>query len=189
MRRRDSAQALAVGIAAATALLVAGGLALSAFGELGSTGWGVVVLVAAAIALLVAAREPGRVVPVLLAMVALGLAVGALALSRGSAIDHARETRFTQLWLVERGSAGRAEIGVRNEEHTRAAYRLQVFGPESAGAALLVDRTIVLDPSRSWSGELVIPRTPRPERVNAELYRLGEAESYRSAHLWTAPAP
>lgn len=190
MRRIDAAQATAVGIAAATAVLVAGGLLLSAVDALDSTGWVVVVLSAGALAVLAVARDPGRLlVPVMLACMALGLTAGAIALSRASAVDHARETRFTQLWLVERGSAGRAEIGVRNEEHARAEYRLRVFGPESAGARPLLDRTLVLAPAQSWSREIPIPRTSRPERVNAELYRLGESESYRSAHVWTSPAP
>jgi hypothetical protein len=187
MRRLDSAQAAAVGIAAATALVVAGGLALSALGALDSTGWIVVILAAAGLALVVAARDPARIVPVLLAMAALGLAVGALALSRASAVDHARETRFSQLWFVERGSGAPAEIGVRNEEGRRAAYRLRVFGPKSLRSRLLLDRTIVLDQAQSWSGGLALPRTARPERVNAELYRLGEIDSYRSAHVWTSP--
>ncbi|HEX8067868.1 MAG TPA: hypothetical protein VF520_15215 [Thermoleophilaceae bacterium] len=188
MRRLDAAQAAAVGIAAATAALVAGGLLLSALGALDSTGWVVVVLGAGALAVLAGARDPARLLaPVMLAFVALGLAAGAIALSRASAVDQARETRFTQLWLVERGSAGRAEIGVRNEEHRRTELRLRVFGPASAGGRPLLDRKLALAPAQTWSAELSVPRTPRPERVNAELYRAGETEPYRSVHVWTSP--
>ena len=106
MRRRlDGAQAAAVGIAVVATVLVAGGLVLSAVDALDSTGWIVVVLAVTAVAVLAASRDPARLaVPVLLATAALALAVGAVALSRASTVDHARETRFTQLWLVERGS-------------------------------------------------------------------------------------
>ena len=187
MRRLDSAQALAAGIAAVSALLVIGGLVLSALGALDSRGWLVLLLGAAVLAPVAMARDPARAVPTLLAMAAAGLAVGAVALSRASARDHARETRFTQLWLVERGSSGRAEIGVRNEEGRRAEFRLRVFGPTPRGPGVLLDRTIALEPARAWSRQLPVPRTARPARVNAELYRVGAPGSYRSAHLWTRP--
>ena len=187
MRRLDSAQAAVIGIAAAIAALVAGGLLLSALGALGTAGWVVVALAAATVAVLAVARDSRRVLPTLLAVVAIGLTVGAVALSRASAIDHARETSFTQLWMVER-PGGRAEIGVRNEERRRVTYRLRVFAPESLARPPLVDRSIVLGPGRSWSQELSLPRTARPERVNAELDRAGDSRSYRSAHVWTSPA-
>ena len=178
MRRLDSAQAAAVGIAAATATLVAGGLLLAALGALDTAGWVVVGLAAPAVAAAAVIRDARRVVPLALALVALGIAVGAIAVSRDSAIDHARETRFTQLWMVERSARGRFEVGVRNEEHRPVTYRLRVFAPESLARPPLVDRTIVLDPSRSWSQELALPRTVLPERVNAELQRVGEVRSY-----------
>jgi hypothetical protein len=187
VRRFDSAQAAAVGIAAATAALVAGGLLLAALGALDAVGWAVVALAALALAAIAVVRDRTRIVPTVLAVAAFGLAVGAVALSRDSAIDHARETRFTQLWLVERQAPGRVEVGIRNEENERVGYRLRVFAPESLARPPLIDRTIVLEPSQSWSRELAIPRTARPERVNAELHRLGEARSYRSAHVWTSP--
>jgi hypothetical protein len=187
MSRPDAAQAAAVGIAAATAALVAGGLVLGALGAFGTAGWVVVALVSMTVAAIAVVRDSRRVVPTVLAVAALGLTVGAVALSRASAIDHARETSFTQLWMVERPERGRFEIGVRNEEHERVSYRLRVFAPASQERPPLLDRTIVLDPSRSWSLELRLPRTARPERVNAELHRTGEARSYRSAHVWTSP--
>ena len=187
MRRLDSAQAVVIGIAAATAALVAGGLLLSALGALGTAGWVVVALASVTVAVLAVVRDARHVVPTVLAVTAVGLTVGAVALSRASAIDHARETRFTQLWAVER-PAGRFEVGVRNEEQERVTYRLRVFAPASLERPALLDRTIVLEPSRSWSLELALPRTVRPERVNAELHRVGEPRSYRSAHVWTAPA-
>jgi hypothetical protein len=190
VRRRDAAQAAAVGIAAATAVLVAGGLLLHLFDALDAAGWVVVALVAAAAGALAAAPDPGRLLaPVLLAVAALGLSVGAVALSRESAVDHARETRFTQLWLVERGSSGRAEIGVRNEEQERTEYRLRIFAPQSEDGRPLLDRTLTLRPSESWSREIVLPRTASPERVSAELYRAGQPEPHRSAHAWTSPPP
>jgi hypothetical protein len=188
MRRFDPAQAAAVGIAAVAALLVAGGLVLSVVDALDSTGWLVVVLVAAALAVVGASRDPSRLaLPALLAMVALGLAIGAVALSRASAEDRARETRITQLWLIERGGDSRAEIGVRNEEHARTAYMLRVSAPASVGGRPLLERALELEPSETFSAGLAIPRTPRPERVVAELYRLGEVRPYRSVHVWTSP--
>lgn len=189
MRRLDPAQAAAGGIAAAAAALVAGGLALSVFGALDTPGW-IAVVVAGAIALLVGARDPGRhALPALLATAAFGLAVGAVALSRASAIDHARETKFTQLWLVQRTTAGRAEVGLRNEEQRPATYRLRVVEPESQGAQPLIERTIRLEPSQAWSEELTIPASPRSELVTAELYRPGDGEPYRAVHVWAVPAP
>jgi hypothetical protein len=188
--RRDAAQAAAVGIAAVTAVLVAGGLLLHVFDALDSAGWVVVALIAAAAGALAAAPDPARLaLPVLLATVALGLTVGGVALSRSSAADQERETRFTQLWLVERGSGGRAELGVRNEERTRTEYRLRLFNPASRGVGTLLDRRLVLGPSQSWSQQIALPRTRSPERVNAELYRAGERDSHRSAHAWTSPRP
>ena len=189
MRRLDSAQALAGGIAAVSALLVIGGLVLSALGALDATGWAALVLAVAVLVSVAIARDRSRVVPAFLAMTALGLAIGAVAVSRESARDHALKKRFTQLWLVERGSSGRAEIGVRNEEGRRVALRLQVFGPTPRGPGVLLDRTLTLGPSQTWSRQLAVSRTARPVRVNAELYRLGARESHRSAHLWTRPAP
>jgi hypothetical protein len=187
MRSRDPVQSTVVGIAAVAALLVAGGLTLSVVGALDSTGWLVLVLVLV-LAAAVAARDPVRLaVPALLAVVALGLSVGALALSRASAEDHAAETTFSQLWVVERGSAGRAEVGIRNEEQMPVTFQLRVLGPESKGARPLLERTVALEPSQAWSQEIAIPRSSRPERVAAELYRLGETEPYRRAHVWTAP--
>lgn len=187
MKPRDPAQAVVVGIAAVAAFLVAGGLALSVIGALDSSGW-LLLVVAAAIAAAVAARDPARLaVPALLAIVALGLSVGAVALSRASAVDHARDTTFAQLWVVERGSGGRAEVGIRNEEQMPVTFQLRVLGPESQGARPLLERTLALEPSQVWSQEIAIPRSSRPERVAAELYRLGETEPYRRAHVWTVP--
>jgi hypothetical protein len=188
VRRRDPAAAAALAIAAAAAVLVAGGLLLAAVDALGATGWFVVVLAAAAAGVLAASGDPLRqALPAVLAAVAVGMAVGAVAHSRTSALDHAAETRFTQLWLVQRDSRGRTEIGVRNEERMPVAYILRLFGPRSQGGRPLVERTLELGPSQAWSQELTVPRTPRPERINAELYRLGEREPYRSAHIWTSP--
>lgn len=188
MRRRDPARAAALAIAAVAAVLVAGGLLLAAVDALDATGWAVVALAAAVAGVLAASRDPARLaLPVALAAVALGTGVGAVSHSRTSALDHARETRFTQLWLVQRDSLGRTEIGVRNEEQVPAAYILRLFGPRSEGGRPLVDRSIELGPSEAWSQEVIVPRTPRPERINAELYRLGERRPYRSAHIWTSP--
>lgn len=180
-------QAAAAGIAAVMALLVGGGLALYALDALDSTGWVVVAIAVGSVAALATSRDPVRLaLPVLLASVALGLTVGAVALSRASAVDYAEKTTFTQLWILERGSAGLAEVGVRNEEGMPAAFQLRVFGPQSGGARPLLERTIELEPADSWSEQVRIPRTARPERVNAELYRLGETRPYRSAHVWTS---
>lgn len=188
MNRRDPAQAAALAISAAAAVLVAGGLALAALDALEPAGWAVVVLAAAAAGVLAVSRDPLRLAPpVLLAAIAIGLAAGAISHSRSSALDHARETRFTQLWLVQRDSQGRTEIGVRNEEGMPTAYILRLFAPGSRGGPPLIERTLELGPSAAWSQEVTIPRTARPERLNAELYRLGEREPYRSAHIWTSP--
>jgi hypothetical protein len=187
VRRFDPVQAAAVGIAAVAALLVAGGLGLSLFGALDQSGW-IAVAVAGAVAVLVAARDPGRrAVPALLATVAFGLVVAAVALARDSALDHERGTTFTQLWLVQRSAAGRTEVGVRNEEQRAIVYRLRIAGPR--GAPPLVDRTLQLGSSQAWSQELVIPAGERPEQVTAELYRPGDATPYRRAHVWTSQRP
>lgn len=189
MRRLDPVQAAAVGIAALATVLTVGGLVLYAIDAPGTAGWTVIVLVAVTLAALAASRDPLRLaVPLLLAAVALGVTVGAVALSHASAVDYARETTFTQLWLVERGG-GRAELGVRNEEQMPAAFQVRLFAPQSQGGRVLVDRTLELAPSQAWSQEIVVPRTARPERLNVELYRLGETRSYRSGHIWTQSAP
>jgi hypothetical protein len=187
VRRLDFAQAAAVGIAAATAALVAGGLLLSALGALDTLGWTLVALFAVVLAAVAVVHDPRRVVPTVLAVAAFGLVVGAVALSRASAIDHERNTRFTQLWMVERPARDRVEVGVRNEERERTSYWLRVYAPASLGRPPYVDLTIVLAPGQTWSRELALPRTARPERMNAELQRLGVTRSYRSAHVWTRP--
>jgi hypothetical protein len=185
--RRDPARAVTAGIASVAALLVAGGLALQLVGALDTTGWVVVVAVLAAGAL-VAARDPARhAVPALIATAALGLAIGAVALSRASALDRESETRFTQLWILPDGTGRSAEVGVRNEEGGRAAFRVAVYQPASRPGPPLVDETIVLEPGRSWSRRVAIPATPLPERVNVELFRAGRSEPHRSAHAWTSP--
>ena len=190
-RRSDLAQAAAAGIAAVAAVLVLGGLALSLVDWLGAAGWLTILVLSGAVLVLASGgREhlAKRAMVTLLAGVALALAVGAVVLSHASAEDHERETRFTQLWFVPAGATGKTEIGVRNEQQERAAFRLRVFGPASQKSRLLLDRTIRLDQARSWSQPLELPATRRRERVNAELYRLGETSPYRSAHVWTPPA-
>lgn len=184
--RRDPVRTLALGIAFAVALLVAGGIALDLAGALDPTGWAAIALVL--LGGLAIARDPARhAVPVVVALVGIGLAIGAVALARESARDEERATRFTQLWMVPAGPGRSAEVGVRNEEGVRVAFRLEVYAPGSEGGTPLVAQTIVLDPGRSWSRRLAIPATPLPERVNAELFRAGRAGTYRSAHVWTAP--
>jgi hypothetical protein len=188
VRNWDPARSAAVGIAALATVLVAGGLALELAGALDSTGWAVLVCVVAAGAL-VAVRDPARHgVPALLAIAALALAIGAVALARTSARDHERETRFTQFWLVPAGTGTTAEIGVRNQERERTSFRVELYAPETRPGPPLVDEVIVLEAGRSWSRRVAIPATPLPERVNAELYRGSEAEPHRSAHVWTPPA-
>jgi hypothetical protein len=187
MRRGDPGRVAAVGIACAAAALVGGGLALDLAGALDATGWAVVVAVLAAGGIVAASDPPRRGVPALLALAALGLAIGAVALSRASALDYERETHFTQFWLVPAGTGTSAEIGVLNEEGERTAYRVELYAPASRGGPPLVDEKIVLEPGRSWSRRVAMPSTPLPERVNAELYRGSETESHRSAHVWTRP--
>jgi hypothetical protein len=187
MRTRDPATAIAAWIASGAALLVAGGLALDLVGALDASGWIAVVAVLAAGAL-VALRDPARrAVPAMLAMAALGIAIGAAARSRSSAVDHERETRFTQFWLVPTGTGDSAEVGVHNEEGEPAAYRVEVYAPDSRGGPPLVQQAIVVGPGRSWSRRIPIPATPLPERVDAELFRGSATEPYRSAHVWTSP--
>jgi hypothetical protein len=189
--RGDLAQAAAVGIAAAAALLVATGLLLSAFGEVGATGWLVAILVVDAVVIL-GTRDrlelARRALPAVLAAAALGMAAGALALSHRSATDQARAATFTQLWLLPRGQDA-AEVGVRNEEGTPVSYRLRVIGPPAEGGEPLLDRTVALGPSQTWVGRVELPPTAGPERVTAEVSRIGDSGPYRTAHLWTSGAP
>jgi hypothetical protein len=188
VRRFDPARAAAVGIASAAALLVGGGLVLGVLGALDSTGWVVLVLVLAEAALVLVLRDRSpHARPALVAIVALSLAVGAVALSRASARDEERRTRFTQFWLVQPGSDGRTEIGVRNEERGRALFRVTLYGPASRKGGPVVDTTVALEPGRTWSRVVTLPATALPERVNAELYRGTGREPYRSAHVWTSP--
>jgi hypothetical protein len=187
--RPDPGHTAAVGIAAVAALLVLAGLGLSAVGGLSAAGWLAVVVAADAVVLLAVGDRSSlgrRAVTATLASAALGLVIGAVALSRSSAVDHERDTKFTQLWFVPRSSAA-AELGVRNEEHAATVFRVKLFGPASQGSRLLLDRTVGLDSSRAWIRTVVLPLTARPERVNVELYRAGETAPYRSAHVWTTP--
>ena len=187
----DLVEAVAVGIGAVIALMILAGLVLSVVHALGAAGWLVVVGAVAAVVLLAGgdrSRLARRALILGLVSASVGLTVGALALSRSSARDHARETRFTQLWFIPHGPVA-AEIGVRDEEQSPAAFELKMFAPASLGGRPLLDRVVRLTMSRSWVMRIRIPRTARPERVNAELYRLGQSTSYRSAHVWTTPAP
>lgn len=187
MRRGDPARAVLVAIASAAALLVAGGLALDLAGALDGRGWTVLAGVLGAGALVTALAASRRAAAVLIAAAALGLAVGAVALSRASALDRERETHFTQLWIVPAGPGRSAGVGVRNEEGEPRGFRVVVYAPASLGGPPLVDAEIALRPGRSWSRRLAIPATPLPERVNVELFRSGDAKPYRSAHVWTSP--
>lgn len=185
--RGDPAHAVATGIAAVTVVLVAGGLLLSALGGLEAAGWLAIVVAADALLLVEARGRPRLLAPIVLAAAALALSAGAIALSRASAVDQERRAAFTQLWLVPRGDA--AEVGVRNEEGADATYRLEVVGPPSDGARVLIERTLRLSDSQAWSGRLVLPPTAVPEQVTAELFRPGDALPYRRAHLWTPVTP
>ncbi|MEA2375913.1 MAG: hypothetical protein QOD53_2376 [Thermoleophilaceae bacterium] len=185
---RDPAQA-AVGIAAVMGLLVLVGLGLSLAGGLGAAGW-LAAIAAAGLGVVLwtgdARERRRRMLTALLAVTALGLAVGALALSHAGAVDQRSDARFTQFWLVPRGAGRSAEVGVRNEEQGATTFRVLVLGPPPAGGTLL-DRTVALGPGRSWTGRIVLPPTAGPARVDATLFRAGRAAPYRRVHLWTLP--
>jgi hypothetical protein len=180
--RGDPAQA-ALGIGAVVALLVPAGLLLSIVGELGAGGW-LVVIAAADVLVLLWARGPAALVPVLMTAAAISFAIGAVAISRAGAIDQEREARFTQLWAVPQ-AGDEVELGVRNEEHATADYELRVAAAGSSGP--LLERELRLGHGQTWAGTIELPSTARPVRVTAELFRSGTATAYRTVHLWTRP--
>ena len=185
-KRLDPVEAVTVGIGAIAALLVLGGLVLSLVHGLGTVGWLALVLVADAVALLSTVertRLARRLLLAALVTAAIGLTAGAVAISRVSASDQAHATRFTQLWLLP-APANRARVGIDNEERARVAYRLRVSAPAPTRA--LVDRPVALNSGQRWSASVQLPRTHRPVRVTAELYRPGDTTPYRTAHIWTA---
>lgn len=186
--RRDPAQ-VAVGIAAVMALLVPAGLALSLIGSLEAAGWLATIAAAGVVAALWTGdprERRRRLVTALIAVGALGLTVGALAVSHAGAVDQSRDTRFTQFWMVPDRSGRAAQIGVRNEEQAPIAFHVRVIGPPPAGGVLL-DRAVPLGQSRTWVGTIALPPTAGPGRVQAELFRPGRAAPYRRVHVWTLP--
>ena len=108
-----------------------------------------------------------------------------MSLSRAGARDQARETHYTQLWALPDASGLHGRVGVSNQEHRQVAFELKVLAPPSGGPRPLLDRSITLAPSQSWTATVALPVTPTPERVEVRLLRDGEAAPYRSVHLWT----
>jgi hypothetical protein len=186
--RRDPAD-VAIGIAAAAALLVAGGLALSVLHGLSTVGWLVVVAVVDAAVLLFSrggASAIRRAAPALLAGAALCLTVVAVAIAHEGASDQAHEAHFAQFWFVPRGDGATADVGVRNEEQAPAAFHVRVTGP--AGGVFL-DRTLQLAPGAAWVAPVKLPRDPHPRLMHAVLFRAGSTTPYRRAQVWTPRAP
>jgi hypothetical protein len=197
-RGQDFAYAAAVGIAVATSTLVAGGLVLSLPREVDLRGW-IALLVAVDAAVLIRSRRHLRLaglrrririrrpdaLPAILSVAALAVVVASIELSHASATRRDNKVRFTQLWLLPLAGTDRvAKIGVRNEQHAPATYRLTVSGPH-----LNLARTIALDASRSWVGTVPLPAPSSPKRITAELFRPGDKSAYRSVHIWTRAAP
>jgi hypothetical protein len=186
--RRDPAD-VAIGIAAAAALLVAGGLALSVLHGLGTVGWLVVVAVVDAGVLLFSrgsASALRRAAPALLAGVALCLTVVAVAIAREGANDQARDAHFAQFWFVPRGDGSTAEVGVRNEEQAAGAFHVRVTGPDGG---VFLDRTLQLAQGAAWVSAVRLPRDPHPRLMHAVLFRPGSITPYRRAQVWTPRAP
>lgn len=186
-RHLDPVEAVTVGVGGVAALLVLGGLALAALDALELLGWLALAAAGDVLALVASVDGPRRRrvgMSAALATLAIGLTVGAVAVSHMSARDRANKTKFTQLWLLPRANGG-AEVGIRNEERRPAAFRLKVYGP--GGQPLLLDRPIVLKPGGASFVPLDLPRTDRPMRINAELYKPGAAAAYRATHVWTEP--
>jgi hypothetical protein len=185
--QRDPAR-VAIGIGAAVSLLVVAGLVLSALGDLHARGW-LAALALGALGTLILGWRSGSglardATPWLLGAIAVAVTVGAVSLSRAGARDQARETRFTQLWALPAAGGRQALIGVRNQEHRPAGFELKVLAP-SGGPKPLLERSITLAPSQSWTATVALPATPTPERVDVQLLRNGQATPYRSVHLWT----
>jgi uncharacterized membrane protein len=113
----------------------------------------------------------------LLLSLAAALALGALALNHGSALER-RDAGFTQLWLLPAAEEHGVRLGVTNLEQGPLRYRLQL---QAAGRPLQTWETITLDPGAQWQATAT---PPAGQPLEAILYRLDAPEKpYRHVML------
>jgi hypothetical protein len=180
-------------LALSVATIIATGLVLGA-ADVPLTGSALVIsllavtLVAVAVAVIRAplAAAPGARIPVgalarsswlWSALVATGVfALLVVALSRP--LPNAGVAGYSELWGL-RAAGGNVAVGVKNEGHSRAAYRVVASG--ASGGVVSVNLTLA--PGREWKRLLSIGG-PRLQTVDVRLYRLTDPVNvYREVTL------
>ncbi|HEX7083262.1 MAG TPA: DUF1616 domain-containing protein [Gaiellaceae bacterium] len=197
------AERFAFAVGASIAVAVLAGLALNyAPGGLDRRSWAVALAAVtvglaavAAIRRALAVPEPAPWRPglptgnqVLLGAIAVLLAAAAVGISRLGALQTARETTFTQLWMLPATSASATlRIGLANHEQAAQRYRLVV---RSGGRVLRIWPAVRVEPGGRWDARLALPAgLSRRVPVEAELFRPGTPRKpYRSVTFWPGSA-
>jgi uncharacterized membrane protein len=125
---------------------------------------------------------------VVLLVIAVVLAGGALALSR-TPLKARNAIGYTQFWMIAGGTprAPSVQIGVLNAQQHPTTYKVTLA--TGAGAPTVIDPALTLTPGTSR--EVTIPLAPSAPRVRtpvtARLYRTGSAAVYRQVTALISP--
>jgi uncharacterized membrane protein len=117
--------------------------------------------------------------PIVMLVLALLLAFGALSIATSAAVNQA-EPGFTQLWMLPSGRANSLalRLGVRSHERSTLQYRLEVQGMSKTTLSL---DPITLNPGAAWETTLILPgkhrgalsvlliRTDRPRAIYRQV--------------------
>jgi hypothetical protein len=200
--RRVEGYTIAVGVAAAAAVVALLGVAISFPTDLGAGVWLVAIVAVDAVAILALIllrrpraerdRSPARLsaaisglahqwVALLIGALALAVTVAAVAIASDSATQTRRETTFTQLWMLPTKSGRSATLGIRNLEGAPRTYRLRVA---SAGRPLL-SRLIRVPSGATRSTRVGLPLTRLPRRITATASAVGSPGERRTVDVWT----
>jgi hypothetical protein len=116
---------------------------------------------------------------VLVMLVALGIAGGALAAARSGAEEQDRLQTFSELWAI-RGADRMLNIGLTSHEKDANTYRVDV---ELDGKVIAQWRGISLRPGATWDTALAAPTMPDGATLLVLAFLGGDTTPYRSVVL------
>ena len=132
----------------------------------------------------------------ILSMVLILAVLGAMGIMVYMIVTPQIEERFTEFYILgPEGDAdnypgkltleeeGRVNLGITNQEHEETAYRVEVTADNKKINEI---GPIVLNHEEKWEQEVafIFTRTGLKQKVEFLLYKEGQAEAYRSLHLW-----